>query len=166
MQNKSDRTALILAFMVLFIGCTVIVSLNRTEPVDTRRGTPSIARDSVPGDPNPDALDVYKDGRPDVRIKDCWLGDPLDIGETVLVADLSVKNSSSKVSDYWIEVEGQDAAGNRIDRVIGMATNVAPGQQVDTGKGDGDEDGRGTRHIDHTLDKCKIISADRTISTD
>ncbi|MER6713786.1 hypothetical protein [Streptomyces sp. NPDC000877] len=110
---------------------------------------------------------LFDDGRQDVTLQSCRIGDPYDLGDSVAIADLKIKNSSSKVSDYSIEIEITDAAtGNRLDTLLAGASKVAPGQTVDTGNGDGEEDANGTDKQIHTKIKCSILSADRIASVE
>jgi hypothetical protein len=113
--------------------------------------------------PNEDSL--LDDGRKDVTIKSCKLGDPYGMGDRYVTADLKIRNSSSKVSDYLVEIE-VTAIGNgkRLDTLSATATNVAPGQIVDTGKGTGEEDAEGMNDVTADSFQCSILSADRSAS--
>lgn len=115
-------------------------------------------------DPSHHTDDPFNDGAKDVTIKSCSIGDPYSLGDRVPVVDLAIKNNSSKVSDYFVEVEVTDTAtGDRVEMMLASATAVGPGQTVDTGSGDGEEDPvSGKSQIDAQSVKCQVVSADRT----
>lgn len=106
---------------------------------------------------------TFNDGQKDVTMKSCSVGDPFDLGEQVPVVDLSIKNNSSKVSDYLVEIEVTNSSGKRLETLLASADHVSPGQVVDTGKGDGEEDPPGTRTISEPI-KCQIVNVDRMAS--
>lgn len=105
------------------------------------------------------------DGRSDVTLKSCTIKDPYDMGDKYAVADLKIKNSSKKVSDYLIEIEVSRPNGDRVDTILASASNVAPRQGVDTGNGDGEEDGSTFEDVTGPF-RCSIMSADRAASTE
>lgn len=105
----------------------------------------------------PAPVDPLNDGQKDMTVKSCAVGDPYGLGESVVVADLSFKNSSSKVSDYVAEIEVTDSNGDRVDLLYGGATNVSPGQTVDTGE----EDGTGLEQNVTGEVKCRVLTVDR-----
>lgn len=98
----------------------------------------------------------------DLTIKTCGLGDPWGLGEQIPMVDVTVTNSSSKVSDYDYEIEVTDSSGNRIETLWGYAENVSPGQTIDTGSGDGEEDPLSSlsRSISGPI-TCQVLYVDR-----
>jgi hypothetical protein len=63
----------------------------------------------------------------DVRITKCEV-DPLT---TWASADLQITNSTSKVSDYIVNVEFVDGSGKRLGEALAATNNLAPGQKAD-----------------------------------
>ncbi|MEV7177734.1 hypothetical protein [Kitasatospora sp. NPDC093679] len=106
-------------------------------------------------------------GEGDVQLLSCTVtDDPFGTGyhsgNFVAVADLSVTNHSSKVSDYSITVEIVDRAGNRLDTTYSFVSRLAPGQS----QNDGDEDAKGIKSIgEGAQPTCRILSVDRIASS-
>lgn len=76
----------------------------------------------------------------DLKVKTVAIGDAYGIGESLPYADVAVTNSSDTAKTYEYEIEVTDMNGDRIDTLYGTVDNVRPGQTVDTGDGDGEED--------------------------
>ncbi|MGW0736976.1 hypothetical protein [Streptomyces sp. NPDC002851] len=128
-------------------------------------GSEATEESPPPTEGSPDS--IFDDGRDDVTLKSCRIGDPYGLGNSYAIADLSIKNGSSQVSDYSVRVEVTDAkTGDRRATMFAFAGKVAPGQTVDTGNGDGEEDvNSNPTEITGTI-KCSVLSADRTESSE
>ena len=161
MRFRKRNIAVIGAMVaVTIVGCSVA-----TDETGSGSGRPDIRadRETLPAPEEEAAEDTtFDDGRKDMTIKSCKVGDPYDLGDRIIVVDVSFTNDSSKVSDYWAEIEALKPNGDRIEVVSAIVTNVSPGQTVDTGDGDGDEDGVGVNDRVTGLDKCRVLSVDRT----
>lgn len=78
----------------------------------------------------------------DLKVKKVVIGDAYGIGgESLPYADVAVTNTTDKPKQYEYEIEVMKASnGDRIDTLYGAVDHVRPGQTVDTGDGDGQED--------------------------
>lgn len=100
-----------------------------------------------------DAADPGKAGMKDVTVESC-----IKDGATGWPhANLTIKNNSSKTSDYSVQVEFVDADGDRLDESMAASNNVAPGQKVET-------KAQGLSEVSGSGIKCKITSVTRTAS--
>lgn len=88
----------------------------------------------------------------DVKITDCAVNSTLGLPE----AELTVRNRSSKTSDYAITIEFLDANGDRVAEGAASATNLRPGQKA-TNKATGDNTASGQV-------KCSVTKVDRWAS--
>ncbi|MET8676581.1 hypothetical protein ABZW18_02995 [Streptomyces sp. NPDC004647] len=131
----------------------------------SKKETPK--KEDTPRPNAPDEDSVFNDGRADVTIKSCRIGDPYGLGDRLAVADFEIRNASSKVSDYLIQIEVTDpATGDRKETLTSVVTELAPGQSVDTGNGDGEEDASGTNNTLTGPIRCNVLSADRVASVE
>lgn len=114
----------------------------------------------------PDDFGMY-DASKDIKLKSCRLGDPYDLGDSLPMADVSIKNpASAKESMHFeYEVEVLDANGDRVELLTGAAEDVRPGQLIDTR--DGDEDANSSSDNDvHGKITCEIITAQKAPASD
>lgn len=125
--------------------CAVLTGCGpENEPI-TGAGEKTVKSSDVPAAPVEEAEpDIFgmTDATKEVKVKSCAIGDLYDLGERDLYVDVEVtaaKANTEKMT-YNYEVEVLSVQGNRIVTLYGMASDVRPGQTIDTGKGDGEED--------------------------
>lgn len=153
MKKTIIGVATAVAAAIALAGCGTEVGEEKTGQKVTSTAEEQPAQEDVP------------QARQDVTLKSCKIGDPYDMGESVVIADVEIKNSAAKVSDFFYSIEATKPDGSRIETLYGSALDVSPGQTVDTGQGDGEEDVSGSEDVSGAV-TCQVVSVDRWPSTE
>lgn len=152
-RRRLDRGKIIafsfLGVLALIIAVSVIASAAGGGSSDTAADTSSTApAEAAAGDkaePKGDEKETPKEEAPEKKapktekpepkpaseaddLTSIQLDDRSEYGITDIWVTYTVKNNSSKASDYWIKYEVTDSAGTRVYNDELYATNVQPGQ--------------------------------------
>jgi len=169
-ENTMRKTIVtVIAAATLSAALTACGSVGRTDAPEAPEQTVTAPPAPAEVEPVEEETDMfgYADATAEVTLKGCFIADLYDIGERDLTMDVAVKadKANTEKMHYSYQVEVLDPKGDRIAVLWGTASDVRPGQVVDTGKGDGEEDAFEDAAGVKGKFTCALISAEKDPSS-